>query len=350
MSDRLVQESAARLFADLATPALINAAEAGTFPAELWDAVEKAGFSDALAAAAERPGDLAGIVDAAAILREGGRFAVPLPLAETMLARWLLAGARIEPPQGPLTFLPIGRASDLRARREGSGWRLVGRATSVPWARQARGIAVLADGHVVLLPAKVVDLRPGKSLAGEPRDDLSVDAVADAAKPAPAGVDASFLYRLGALTRAVLMAGALEEVLRITVQYANDRVQFGRPIGKFQAIQQQLAVLAENVAASGVIAAAAVEAAAGGGDFPFTVAAAKSRVGEAAGKVAETAHQVHGAIGFTHEHRLHHLTRRLWSWRDEFGVESDWSMELGRIVAARGADGLWPLLTGSPAS
>ncbi|HEV2548559.1 MAG TPA: acyl-CoA dehydrogenase family protein [Stellaceae bacterium] len=347
MSDTLVQESARRLFSDLATPALINAAEAGTFPAELWDAVEKAGFADALAAAADRPGDLAGIADVAAILHEAGRFAVPLPLAETMLARWLLAGAGIGPPQGPLTFLPIARASDLKARREGSGWRLAGRATAVPWARQARGIAVLADGQVALLPAKAVDLRPGKSLAGEPRDDLSVDAVADAVKPAPAGVDAELLYRLGALTRAVLMAGALEEVLRITVQYANDRVQFGRPIAKFQAIQQQLAVLAENVAASGVIAAAAVEAASGSGDFPFTVAGAKSRVGEAAGRVAEMAHQVHGAIGFTHEHRLHHLTRRLWSWRDEFGVESDWSMELGRIVAARGADSLWPLLTGS---
>ncbi len=55
---------------------------------------------------------------------------------------------------------------------------------------------------------------------------------------------------------------------------------------------------------------------------------------------------MHGAIGFTHEHRLHHLTRRLWSWRDEFGVESDWSIELGRLAASRGADGLWPLLTG----
>jgi acyl-CoA dehydrogenase len=347
MSDSLVRESAARLFADLATPALINAAEAGTFQAELWDAVEKAGFTDALAAAAERPGDLAGIADAAAILREAGRFAVPLPLAETMLARWLLAGAGIEPPQGPLTFLPIGRACDLRARREGSGWRFAGRATSVPWARQARGIAVLTEGHVVLLSPKAVDLRPGKNLAGEPRDDLAVDAVAPAAKPAPTGVDATLLYRLGALSRAVLMAGALEEVLRITVQYANDRVQFGRPIGKFQAIQQQLAVLAENVAAAGVIAAAAIESAAGQGDFAFAVAAAKSRVGEAAGKVAETAHQVHGAIGFTHEHRLHHLTRRLWSWRDEFGVESEWSMELGRIVTARGADSLWSLLTGS---
>ncbi len=82
-----------------------------------------------------------------------------------------------------------------------------------------------------------------------------------------------------------------------------------------------------------------------GGDLLFAAAVAKIRAGEAAGKVSEIAHQVHGAIGFTHEHSLHHLTRRLWSWRDEFGIESDWSVELGRAVAARGPAALWPLLT-----
>jgi acyl-CoA dehydrogenase len=214
----------------------------------------------------------------------------------------------------------------------------------VPWARNAAGIVVVADGQVTLIAPAAADIRLAKSYAGEPRDDLSVDAPA-AAKPLAAGVDAALLYRLGALLRAVMMAGALDEVLTLTVQYANDRVQFGRPIAKFQAVQQQLSVLAEHVAASGVVAAAAVEVAAAKGDFPFAVAVAKARVGEAAGKVAEIAHQVHGAIGFTHEHRLHHLTRRLWSWRDEFGVESEWQQELGRIAAARGGDGLWQLLS-----
>ena len=218
--------------------------------------------------------------------------------------------------------------------------------TAVPWAREAAGIVVIADGQVACAPPMQVDIRAGKSLAGEPRDDVSIDAVMEVAKPAPKGVDDALVYRLGALMRSVMMAGAMDEVLKLTVQYANDRVQFGRPIGKFQAIQQQLSILAENVAASGVAAAVAVEAAAKG-DLALAVAAAKSRVGEAAGKVAEIAHQVHGAIGFTHEHRLHHLTRRLWSWRDEYGVESEWSRELGRIAAARSGDGLWELLTGS---
>jgi acyl-CoA dehydrogenase len=342
MTDTLVQDSARRLFADLVPPAVVNAAEAGTWPVELWDAVAEAGFPDALAASAETPGDLAGMEDAAAILREAGRHAAPLPLAESMLARWLLAGAGIAAPEGPLTIAPVERREAFTLRR-GDG-RLSGKATGVPWARQAAGIVIVADGLVALLPPGAADIRAGESLAGEPRDDISVDAVV-AAKPAPAGVDAALVYRLGALTRAVMIAGALDAVLTLTVQYANDRVQFGRPIGKFQAIQQQLAVLAENVAAAGVVADAAVEAAAGHGDLSFAVAVAKARCGEAAGKVAEIAHQVHGAIGFTHEHRLHHLTRRLWSWRDEFGVESDWSIELGRLAASKGGDGLWPLLT-----
>jgi acyl-CoA dehydrogenase len=135
----------------------------------------------------------------------------------------------------------------------------------------------------------------------------------------------------------------LEEALQLAVIYAGDRVQFGRPIGKFQAIQQQLALAAEQVAAAGVAVASAVVAA-GAGDIAFAAGAAKLRVGEAAGKVADIVHQVHGAIGFTHEHRLHQLTRRLWSWRDEFGVESAWALELGRLAASQGADGIWPFL------
>ena len=108
-----------------------------------------------------------------------------------------------------------------------------------------------------------------------------------------------------------------------------------------------LAQLAEQVAAADVAVAAAAAQLARGGDLLAAAAIAKIRAGEAAGKASEIAHQVHGAIGFTYEHRLHHLTRRLWSWRDEFGIESDWSVELGRLVADKGREALWPLLTAS---
>jgi alkylation response protein AidB-like acyl-CoA dehydrogenase len=145
------------------------------------------------------------------------------------------------------------------------------------------------------------------------------------------------------------MAGALEHILDQSVQWSLDRVQFGRPIAKFQAIQHNLAMLAGEVAAAGAAADAAAEAIArhgvGGERAAAAVAIAKLRVGEAAGTGAAIAHQVHGAMGFTYEHSLHQATRRLWAWREEFGNETHWAVQLGHMVAERGADALWPFIT-----
>jgi acyl-CoA dehydrogenase len=339
MTDTLVLDAADRLFADQATPALVNAAENGEWPNDLWQATDEAGFPDAL-------GELADLPVALAILRAAGRHTVPLPLAETMLARFALraAGARI--PTGPLTLAPVER-DVMGLRRDGGEWQLSGVARRVPWSREARAIVVLADGLTALVAPGQTSARRATNLAGEPRDtvDFTAKLADEAVKALPQGVDLDLLYRLGALCRAAQMAGALEAALALATQYANDRVQFGRPIGKFQAIQQLLAQLAEQVAAATVAVTASADEIARGGDIFFAAAIAKIRAGEAAGKSAEIAHQVHGAIGFTREHRLHHLTRRLWSWRDEFGVESEWSIALGRHVAAQGAEAFWPSLT-----
>ena len=343
MTESLVSETAERLFADLATPKVVTAAEAGTWPEELWTAVTEAGFLDALGG--EGSGALDSLGDAVDVLRAAGRHAVPLPIAETMLARWLAGRAGLAPPDGPLALAVDGPEDRVELRRTGADWQLSGAARRVPWGRNARGVVVSTDAAVALVAPVSPEKPQGKNLAGEPRDDVTLDVRLEARSvaDAPAGAGASAVYRLGALFRAAQMAGALEEALQLAVTYAGDRVQFGRPIGKFQAIQQQLAIAAEQVAAAGVAVASAV-AAAGAGDLAFAAASAKLRVGEAAGKVCDIVHQVHGAIGFTHEHRLHQLTRRLWSWRDEFGVESAWALELGRLMASQGADGIWPFL------
>jgi acyl-CoA dehydrogenase len=340
MTDTLVLDAADRLFADAATPALVNAAENGEWPGALWHAIDEAGFPAAL-------GGLADLPDALAILRAAGRHAVPLPLAETMLARFALREAGLTVPSGPLTLAPVERDDLVKLRRDGRDWRLSGSARRVGWASEAAGLVVVADGAAAFVAPAPAEMRRGTNLAGEPRDTVTLDRVlaADAVAPLAASIDRTLLYRLGALCRAAQMAGALEAALGLATQYANDRVQFGRPIGKFQAIQQQLAQFAEQVAAAAVAVTASADAVARGGEIFFAAALAKIRAGEAAGKSAEIAHQVHGAIGFTHEHRLHHLTRRLWSWRDEFGVESEWSMALGRQVAAQGAEAFWPRLT-----
>ena len=140
----------------------------------------------------------------------------------------------------------------------------------------------------------------------------------------------------GAALRAMAIAGALERVLMQTVEYARTRVQFGKPIASFQAIQQQLAVLAGHTAAAGLAAEAAIADIEAPERLRRSAAVAKIRCGEAAGAVASIAHQVHGAIGITKEHSLHFATRRLWSWRAEFGAESYWAEQARARSGARG--------------
>src|SRR5579884_1159919 len=336
MADTLVYDSAMRLFGDLATPKTLAAAEEGAWPAELWDAVDSAGYADVLAEG------VGGMADAAAILRAAGHQAAPIPLAETMLAHFLCAAAGIEPPPGPMTVAPV--EPDDRIMPIGD--TLAGRAGYVPWGRDAAAVALITAEGMAIAPRARASFEPAHNLAGEPRDHLASAAADMPPQPLPDGIDQRLVLRLGALMRAAQMAGAMEAALDLSTRYANDRVQFGRPIGKFQAIQQQLALLAEEAAAASVAAESAARAVAEARpSSAFAAAAAKIRAGIAAGKVAEVAHQVHGAIGFTHEHSLHRLTRRLWSWRDEFGSESFWSRELGRRILAAGADALWPAIT-----
>jgi acyl-CoA dehydrogenase len=128
----------------------------------------------------------------------------------------------------------------------------------------------------------------------------------------------------------------------MTTDYANGRIQFGKPIGRYQAVQHLLAVLATQVAAAG--AAADIAASSFQEASMLAIASAKLRVGEAAGICAAIAHQVHGAMGYTEEHRLNFFTKRLWSWRDEFGSEASWGRYLGRYAIAAGAEALWPFI------
>ncbi|HEX6003198.1 MAG TPA: acyl-CoA dehydrogenase family protein, partial [Burkholderiales bacterium] len=189
------------------------------------------------------------------------------------------------------------------------------------------------------------EIVPGQNLAGEPRDAVTLNDVA-AEDAAPAGpVTRSALMLRGALARALLTAGALERALDLAVRYAQERVQFGRRIGQFQAIQQELARFAGEVAAAVAAALSAAGVLEREGDVTLAVASAKIRTAEAAREGALIAHQVHGAIGVTAEYPLHHVTLRLWSWREEYGNEASWAATLGGLIQKRGADALWPALT-----
>ena len=350
----LVREAAERLFEKHCGAETMRRADTGEFPEALWRALTQAGYAAALVPESAGGAGL-DMSDALSILVSAGRHAVPAPLAETMLAGWLLSSAGLRMPDGPLTVAPVRRGEQLRARPDGKAWRIEGSAKRVPWAGQCGAVAVLAqsggDNVVALVAAADCAVSKGHNVAGEPRDEL-VFSGANSLQSAVSPLDVDALHALGAVMRSAQMAGALQDVLETTVQYARERVQFGRPIGGFQAVQQNLALLAGQAAAATAAAEAAIEAVAGDPASPtagnFTspaIAAAKIRCGEAAGIGAAIAHQVHGAIGFTQEHRLHYSTRRLWSWRDEFGNEAYWAHKLGGEVAAAGPDRLWQSIT-----
>jgi acyl-CoA dehydrogenase len=334
----MLRGTADRLFQARCDTAIQRSADQGTWPAALWSSVEEAGLQRALVPDSAGGFGVA-VPDALSLLKVAGAHAVPLPLAETMLASWLLANAGLAIPDGPMTAGPVRDGEHVTLA---PGNHLSGTLTRIPWARNAAHIVVVADNHVVLAGPGSWSIEPGENVAREPRDTVRFDGPAIAV--AAADVTAADLIAVGAAMRTQQISGALTRVTAMTTQYAQDRVQFGRPLGKFQAGQQNLAVLAGQTAAAVAAADLAADAVANGLKV-LPIAAGKARAGEAAGIGASIAHQVHGAIGFTFEHNLHFLTRRLWSWRDEFGKDSHWQRVLGRHMAQAGADNLWAEIT-----
>jgi len=341
----MLRESAARLFQSACDTATLRAADHGTWPAALWQAVEEAGLTKALLPEAAG-GFGVSVPDALSLLRVAAAHAAPLPLAETMLAGWMLAQAGLNVPDGPLSIGPVRPGETARLSRDGDGWQIEGTLTRIPWGRNAAGLAVLAqcgtETWIALVPASAFSAEPGANTAKEPRDNIRLHgAVTQAARTT---LSPDHLLMAGAVLRTQQIAGALTRLTEMTVQYAQDRVQFGRPIGKFQAVQQNLAVMAGQTAAAVAGADIAADAMESGFSL-LPIAAGKARAGEAASIAAGIAHQVHGAIGFTFEHNLHFLTRRLWSWRDEFGKDASWNARIGQTIARTGAESLWETIT-----
>lgn len=347
----MLAESAQRLFTGHVNPKMLDAAKREGWSATLWNELEAAELPRV--GVAEEAGGAGGTLsDAAAVLRIAARHAAPVPLAETMLAGWLLASAGLKAARGALTVACASNDA-IRAVKEGATWRITGTLKRVPFARAAKQLVLLTAEHVFSVEAAHVRVTPGRNLANEARDEVVFNhAVARAA--APTSVTAADLHARGALLRAVQIGGALEGALDLACEYARTRAQFGRKLAQFQAIQQEIARCGGEVAA----AVAATLSAAGvverltdasGIDAEqqrlIAVASAKIRAADAAREAAAITHQVHGAIGVTDEYALHHYTLRALAWRDEFGNEVYWSKQLGRAMQQAGADAYWPALS-----
>ncbi|MEO2175356.1 MAG: acyl-CoA dehydrogenase family protein [bacterium] len=332
---QLIIETTRRIFTDLCTKEVVDAAEQGQWPRNLWQTLEESGMT-----LAGIPGIAGGsdgsMADSLLVIRQAASFAAPLPLAETFIAATLLVQAGQKCPPGVITVA----SGNLTFKPEATGVYITGMINDVAFARQSEHVLLVSHGSVCLVPAEALPLETNRSLSGEDRSLADLNqlitgveeyALPDAAKEA---------LHLGARTRVNMMSGAMTSILDLSVGFALERVQFGRPISRFQAIQQQLAILAGEVAACQRAADSVLD-----NPTPFDIAVAKARVGEAVTNVANISHQVHGAMGYTMEHPLNLRTRRLWDWRDEYGNETFWQTQLGEAICQTGADNLWSMIT-----
>lgn len=308
MSDfeAMLVEPFRRLLGDVVTPEAIRAAEKTRGVPPMWHEIESSGFLDALVPE-EKGGAGLGLCDVFPLVEAAGEAVLPVPFAETMIARALMHARGVTPPAGAV--IELAPPSPVVSLAGAATHALVPRGT-----------------QIALVETDDVGGDPFGAGGGSIRQDGQAVCTFDAG-----GVD---LLIFAAGLTAAKMAGAMARLLEMSLRFANEREQFGRPLGKFQAIQHQLAVMSEQVLSAYVAARIGMS----GHHFdPQLVAMAKTRASEASHQVVAIAHAVHGAIGVTEEYDLQLLTRRLKQWQMSFGSEAYWAERLGRARLAAGS-------------
>lgn len=306
---------------------------------ELWATAGELGLVR-LTGSEESGGSGAGWPEAAELLRAAAGHGVAAPFAEhDLLACWLLETAG----------LPVDEARRTACLLDGDG-----AAVRVPWAAVSSRVVVAwrdgVDFRVADTPTASLRLTSGSNTAGEPRDNISVDIATLDGTPVSDAVIRQWMLR-AALIRAIQVCAVLDRILESSVAHAGERTQFGRPLAKFQAVQNLVADIAAEAAlaraATDSALAEAVRSEWSSAGLEFAVAVARSCAGHAASTVVRNAHQVHGAIGTTREHRLHEFTKPALAWRSEFGSVQYWDAHLTDLASAAGPSGLWGLVTGT---
>jgi 3-oxocholest-4-en-26-oyl-CoA dehydrogenase beta subunit len=324
------------ILADQATPQRQREVEAGgdRFDAILWADLARAGI---LAAALPEAlgGAGLGLLEQCSVLEEVGRAVAPVPYLASIV---LGAGAIAQfgtPDQQQRWAAPAGRGEliltaalseedgdDPRtptasAERVGGGWLLTGTKTVVPAGRQAdlflvpaataTGVAVFLvapddPGEVVVQPQRLAD----GDVAGRlelTRLELADDRVLGS--PAAGAEITAWLVSRGTVGLCALQLGVVARALELTSEHAKNRVQFGRPIGSFQAVTQRLADAYVDVEAVRLTMWQAAWRLASGLPGETELATAKFWAADAGHRVAHTAVHIHGGVGIDTDYPLH---------------------------------------------
>jgi len=339
-TDQLILDTAHRLFTDQCDAEIVNCAERGKTPERLRQAILESGLT--LAWVPEEAGGVGGSLALGFnLIRQAASFALPAPLADTLVANLLLAesGLAVTDRWAALAF----DGGELPALLQGEVNGVVDAAVGAPESAVVV-VPVLEKGVVKIatFAPSTIDIEHHENLAGEARSRITLDSAIPGQLSGPVdGMTADGLKQFCAFVRACQIAGALEKIADLTVGYVKERQQFGRPLGKFQAVQHMVADIAGETALTGAAVEQAMrrvsahpEPFIGDCELLFPLATAKVVASEAAGRVTRVAHQAHGAMGFSFEYPLQQYSRRVWGWREEFGSEFSWSERLGMAIAS----------------
>jgi len=335
----MILEVAERMLADRVTKDVVDVLEKGDWAKDIWTLFKENGMVD-VALSEEHGGAGGDLDDLLNLVRLTGKYAAPIPFAETTFANLLLETANLAAVDKIATY----------SLQEGlilQDDRISGTLQNVPWARYANYLVAFVKSNlgvqVALIDLGDVTIKPSCNLASEPRDTVILNNASATLSSVLSEEQILHVQSIETAFKIALMTGAIEKINDLSVQYSKEREQFGRPIHRFQLVQLQISQLAGETAIA-IAAFNNVCAAILANNYLHEIAYARIRFEDAITTVATVSHQLHAAIGTTHEYALHQYTRRLWSWRDE-GTNCDfWSEHIADYLLNH--DGkLWPYIT-----
>ncbi|KAA5838314.1 hypothetical protein F1721_02430 [Saccharopolyspora hirsuta] len=287
----------------------------------LWPTLVELGWPQ-VGVAEERGGVGGTLQDLTELVAATAASGVSVPLVEMAVSRWIL-GAELETAPLVVTAASTG---------------------AVPWARYASHVLVRPEQESAFLVERGgVEIVPGENLAGEPRDAVRLTGTRI---PVPDAPSHDAVLARSALLNSAALLGAARRAYERTREHVTQREQFGRPLVALKAVANSLAEMRVHLVATETAVTRAVRVHEQDPDRALAAtAAAKITAARTATSIARAAHQLHGAMGVTREHPLHHVTRKLWAWRDECGTERRWSARLGRTALAAGEADLWDRIT-----
>ncbi|WPK11554.1 acyl-CoA dehydrogenase family protein [Lysinibacillus louembei] len=322
----IVSDVFEKMCKDFVTKETVDLLEEGQWASALWQQLEDNELLK-VAVTEQHGGANGDIADLLALYQLVGYYSVPAPVLEHTLANFILEAVGLTP-YSTVTTILFDEQYD----------KADGTMHHVPWARVAQQLVLVAKKQLMVIDLSQATITQATNLAAEPRDTVSFQQAGIIAQVALSKQQLQQLISYSTAAKLAAMSGALDKAFQLTVRYSKEREQFGRPIHRFQLIQQHIAILAGEAA----IATAAIENIAHGMERS-EIAFASIRLDEASKIVATSAHQVHAAIGVTYEHSLQHYTRRLWAWRDEGFTAHYWQNQLAQELLQ--IEDLWAWMT-----